>query len=202
MLREWDHALADEAVNACSDSSLGARLEGIREISQPRFDLNGSHPSKPAAIKQVTLPLSSLKAAGQKRKAEAQERLQIDVDLLIVRLICTCGLVPNILDSPEWKELMHKLNAGYHATSRSVFEDKLIPAQAAWVRKKDIETLSKEDSLTLTFDGTSLRSLDGMYTVHATTPKPRESYFLDAHRDEDLDKVDHIFAYTYVNQDY
>jgi hypothetical protein len=41
------------------------------------------------------------------------KKFQNSVDHIIMRLICVRGLVPNLIDSPEWKELMNKLNGIY-----------------------------------------------------------------------------------------
>jgi hypothetical protein len=74
--------------------------------------------------------------AGKKQKVEAQKAYQAKVDHIIMRLICVRGLVPHILDSPEWKELMRTLNGQYHPTSSDLFEQKFIPQEAIYVREK------------------------------------------------------------------
>jgi hypothetical protein len=85
-------------------------------------------------------------------------------------LICVRGLVPNVLDSPEWKELMNKLNGTYKPSSSDAFRDSFIPQEAVFVQNKQIELLKAEEDLTLTFDGTTIRSNESFYTAHATTP--------------------------------
>ena len=85
-------------------------------------------------------------------------------------LICVQGLVPNLVDSPEWKELMQKLNGIYKPTSGDTFCDGYIPKEAAFVRNSQINLLKKEENLTLTFDGTTIRRQESFYTAHATTP--------------------------------
>ncbi|KAG8713407.1 hypothetical protein FRC09_018759 [Ceratobasidium sp. 395] len=54
----------------------------------------------------------------------------------------------------------------------------LIPAEAARVREKSIETLVKYCDLTLSFDGATTRRNQSIYTVHATTPDTRQSHLL------------------------
>lgn len=98
-----------------------------------------------------------------------------------MRLICVRGLVPNILDSPEWKDLMHKLSGIYKPTSSSTFQNDFIPKEAAFVWNRQIELLKNQENLTLTFDGTTIRVHDSFYTAHATTPS-RHTYFLDGHQ--------------------
>jgi hypothetical protein len=122
--------------------------------------------------------------AGKKQKAEAQKAYQAKVDHIIMRLICVRGLVPHILDSPEWKELMRTLNGQYHPTSSDLFEQKFIPQEAVYVREKQIELLKKEHNLTLTFDGTTTRKPQSFYTAHATTPS-RKVHFLDGYEGTD-----------------
>jgi len=97
-----------------------------------------------------------------------------------MRLICVCGLVPNIVDSPEWKELMQKLNGTYRPSSSDLFRDTFIPQEAVFVQSKQIKLLKAEEDLTLTFDGTTIRINDSFYTAHATTPS-RQSFLLDGH---------------------
>src|SRR6266511_1764060 len=97
-----------------------------------------------------------------------------------MQLLCVHGLILNVLDSPEWKELMNKLNGIYKPSSSDLFHDSFIPQEAVFVRSKQIELLRAEENLTLTFDGTTIRSNDSFYTAHATTPS-RQSFFLDGH---------------------
>ena len=100
-----------------------------------------------------------------------------------MQLLCVHGLILNVLDSPEWKELMNKLNGIYKPSSSDLFHDSFIPQEAVFVRSKQIELLRAEENLTLTFDGTTIRSNDSFYTAHATTPS-RQSFFLDGHEGE------------------
>ena len=154
--------------------SLGAQLQ---ESSEP--------PAKDSKARgllttQGTLTLTTLKAEGSKNKANSHKIFQQEVDHIIMRLICVRGLVPNLIDSPEWKELMQKLSGIYKPTSGDTFRDSYIPKEAAFVRNSQIDLLKKEENLTLTFDGTTIRKQESFYTAHATTPA-RDTYFLDGH---------------------
>lgn len=166
-------------------ASLGARLQ-VSEASVsdtnliPNTVVSSSDLISPPSQGHGTLNIATLRAEGAKIKAQSHQKFQEEVDLLIVRLICVRGLVPNVIDSPEWKELMQKLNGIYRPTSSNVFCDKYIPSEASFVRKSQIEILKKEENLTLTFDGTTSRRQESFYTAHATTPA-RETYFLDGH---------------------
>jgi hypothetical protein len=63
----------------------------------------------------------------------------INVDHVIIWLICVRGLVPNVLDSPEWKELMDLLNLDYHPTSATSFADVHIPCEGVFVCGEQIK---------------------------------------------------------------
>ncbi|KAG2086372.1 ribonuclease H-like domain-containing protein [Suillus cothurnatus] len=121
---------------------------------------------------------------GKRVKEEARQLFQDKVDHVIMRLICVRGLVPHVIESPEWKELMGLLSDSYHPTSATTFADKHIPREAVYVREKQIKALRMINNLTLTFDGNTTRKPHSVYTAHATTPS-RETYFLDAHEASD-----------------
>ena len=177
-LRESNQSLWQDALKESQDGSLGARIEGQDE--------KGSVPDDPLAppkkkLKgQATLDLGLYRVLGKKEKEEQRNLFQSKVDHVIMRLICACGLIPHIVDSSEWKELMQLLNGMYHPTSSQTFADKHIPREVVFIREKQIKILHKVDNLTLTFDGNTIRKPQSIYTVHATTPS-RETYFLDGH---------------------
>ncbi|KAG2079898.1 ribonuclease H-like domain-containing protein [Suillus cothurnatus] len=133
---------------------------------------------------QNTLNMADLRETGKRVKEEARQLFQDKVDHVIMRLICVRGLVPHVIESPEWKELMGLLSDSYHPTSATTFADKHIPREAVYVREKQIKALRMINNLTLTFDGNTTRKPHSVYTVHATTPS-RETYFLDAHEASD-----------------
>ncbi|PPQ80645.1 hypothetical protein CVT25_001653 [Psilocybe cyanescens] len=134
-LREYDRAIYDEAHRAAVSGSLGAHL---KESESPAGYLHSPSPS-PATVSsnslittQGTLNLTTLQAEGAKSRADSHKKFQQQVDHIIVRLICVRGLVPNLIDSPEWKELMHKLNGIYKPISGDTFRDSYIPKEAAF----------------------------------------------------------------------
>jgi len=133
---------------------------------------------------QTSLDMVPIRDQGKKIKEDAHQLFQAKVDHIIMRLICVRGLIPNLIDSTEWKELMHVLNGNYKPTSGDTFADKHIPREANYVREKQIEILRRIDNLTLTFDGNTTRKPHAIYTAHATTPS-RASYFLDGHEGSD-----------------
>lgn len=193
-LREHDQEAYDLAILSAGSSLTGAQLESSgnnSDLGKSEPETNSScsrhmidTPSKPstssmfkfcfgntaAVTKDGKLNLAPLWAAGVQEKKKMVDKLQLEVDHIIMKLICIRGLVPNLLDSPEWKELMHKLNGLYSPTSSDTFGNKIIPQEAVYVRDKQIKLFKKETNLTLTFDGTTNRRKESFYTTHATTP--------------------------------
>ncbi|KAF9497418.1 hypothetical protein BDN71DRAFT_1494751 [Pleurotus eryngii] len=179
-LEGYDSTLRKAAVNASSDSSLGAKATGADKTNR---ELGSMKPSQGRS--KDRLDITPFIEAGKRSRREADAQFQNSVNLLIVRLICSCGLVPNLIDMSEWRQLMTLLGGGrYHPTSMNTFVDKHIPHEAAHVCKEQISILSQSENLTLTFDGTSNRLQESFYTAHATTPL-RQSYLLHGHQGSD-----------------
>jgi len=61
----------------------------------------------------------------------------------------------------------------------SAFFIKHIAAEAKDVAKKVEDHLAKFDHNTLSYDGWSSKGRDEVYTVHITTPWPRQSYLVE-----------------------
>ena len=193
-LREYDRDAYDKANSAAVNGSLGSQIINPETPIAAGSNDSADSPTTAAVTRPMfmfsadslitsagTLNPVPFRAAGAKAKAEANKNFQLEVDHIIMRLICVRGLVPNILDSPEWKDLTHKLNGIYKPTSSTTFRDDYIPKEAAFVRNRQIDLLKKEENLTLTFDGTTIRIQDSFYTAHATTPA-RNTYLLDGHQ--------------------
>ena len=83
-----------------------------------------------AITRQKTLDLVPLRVADKKAKAEELKKFQNSVNHIIMWLICVHGLVPNIIDELEWKELMNKLSGAYKPTSSDSFHKKLFLCKA------------------------------------------------------------------------
>ena len=153
-------------------TSLGAKLEVVESTTSTET------PAEPK-VKKAKTPAFIHDFANTGRKV-----LQTKLDHCIMKLICVAGLIPRMMDSAEWKEFMSIACPKYKITSSDLFEEKLILAEAAFVRKQVLEILKNERNLTLTFDGNSTRKPQSVYTVHVTT-KDRNSYFLDAYEGSD-----------------
>jgi hypothetical protein len=178
-LQAHDVELWEEAVKASGQGSLGANLDEAVTVEE-----SSEQPQSKRQKVQSSLDIENLRETGKKVKEEQRKLFQSKVDHIIMRLICVRGLVPNLIDSPEWKELMGVLNSIYHPTSADIFADKHIPREAVYIRKQQIDNLRSINNLTLTFDGNTTRKPHSIYTVHATTPS-RDTYFLDAHEGSD-----------------
>ena len=182
VLQTWNQDLWRSAINESCHGALGAVMEAASGSSESILSdtQRRGQPLPKKAKTQAVLDVTQLKAAGKKAKDAQLSEFQDNVDHVIMWLICVHGLVPNIIDTPEWKELLALLNINYHPTSRDTFANKHIPREAVFVREKQIKILKELDDLTLTFDGTTTRKPHSVYTVHATTPA-RDTYFLDGH---------------------
>jgi len=202
-LQRYNSDAFEEAVLASKDGSLGAQLEGdIDATSMVEGKNFSSHASANGKLEAIAashiLSVSSampsnlitgngrlnrdvLVASGQKVKEERGKRFNVEVNHALVQLICVCGLVPNILDSPQWEHFVTTLGGGrYKRAGSDEFRNKFIPQEAVYVRDLQLKLLKSEENLTLTFDGTTIRKPQSFYTAHATTPS-RQSFFLDGH---------------------
>jgi hypothetical protein len=201
-LQEYKSDAFKEAVLASKDGSLGAQLHTANDATSCRLEdknfsphtaaSNGSTsteivsassslPSGGLVTSNGKLNRNILVASGAKVKEERRKRFNLEVNHALVQLICVCGLVPNILDSPQWENFVTTLGGGqYKRTGSDEFRNKFIPQEAVYVRDLQLNLLKLEENLTLTFDGTTIRKPASFYTAHATTPS-RESYFLDGH---------------------
>jgi hypothetical protein len=196
-LREYDRVAYDKANSAAVNGLLGSQIINPETLIAAGSSDSTDSPTTAVVARPMfmfstdslitsagTLNVAPFRAAGTEVKVEANKNFQLEVDYIIMRLICVRGLVPNILDSSEWKDLTHKLNSIYKPTSSTTFREDYIPKEAAFVRNRQINLLKKEENLTLTFNGTTIRIQDSFYTAHATTPT-WNTYLLDGHQGTD-----------------
>ena len=179
--------LWERACLAQKTSSLGAQLTEQNDTASK--SARSSLSREPSVSRRLTHDpkqpsvFSAAKDAGKKlltkKRSEMQADLQLRVDHCIMRLICMRGLVPNIIDSPEWKELLTTLNPDIHTTSSSTFVDKHIPKEAVLVHGLQEDHIRNSAYATISFNGTNT-GLDSMYFMHATTDA-HDSYFIDAY---------------------
>jgi hypothetical protein len=133
-----------------------------------------------------------------------REQLNEKVNFIIVKLICVNSLVPRILDSVKWEELMNALNPKYKVTGSDKFERQYIPNEAQHVRKRVLEILRGSKNLTLSFDGNTIRKQQSVYSMHVSKRAAEgdtDSYFVkgihhsDLHHDANwvADRISEVF---------
>jgi len=106
-------------------------------------------------------------------------KYQDEVNLAIVELFAVSGIPASVLDPPQWKKFVDvATRSKCSPLSSTILTEKLIPAEAALVRKYQTDFLRTCLNLTLTFDGGSIRKPSSVYTIHITTAE-RETFFMD-----------------------
>jgi hypothetical protein len=144
-LQVHDVQLWEEAVKTSGQGSLGANLDEAVVVEESLEQLQ----LKQQKV-QSSLNIENLQETGKKVKEEQWKLFQSKVDHIIMHLICVWGLIPNLIDSPEWKELMGVLNSIYHPMSADIFADKHIPHEAVYIHKQQIDNLHSINNLKLT----------------------------------------------------
>lgn len=139
------------------------------EIRTPTADVKT--PVKPPA-KQATLTHDFT--------AQGRQEVQDGIDFRILKLVCCRGVVPNVIDSQEFRDLISFcVRNGPNRSYSHISQDRLktaISDEAASIRKRIGDLLRNEHNLTLSFDGYSTRMAQSIYTAHVTTSN-RDTYF-------------------------
>jgi hypothetical protein len=120
----------------------------------------------------ITSTLNSGKAFGGFVR-EGRKALQDRATHALLLFITCCGVPPKVVDSLEFKNFVSVLNSDYSPPSETTLSDRYIPDEAANVDTATIAYLKTCRNLTITFDGGKLRSANGLYSVHVTTPDRR-----------------------------
>jgi len=162
-LRDFAHDVAIES------NAPGARVNPKR--IQTDTETQGTPPHKKVKTIQGTLTDVAM--------TTGKARYQDKVNLAIVELFAVSGVPPSVLDSSQWKKFVEvATNSKCSPPSLTMLTQKLIPAEAALVRKYQANFLRTCVNLTLTFDGGSTRRPSSVYTVHITTAE-RETLFME-----------------------
>ncbi|KAG9081011.1 hypothetical protein FRC06_005913, partial [Ceratobasidium sp. 370] len=182
---KWPHNPAD-----LEDDSIGAHTSGHPQA----LDVDGlaqSHALRSGFFdmpKDVwdSMPLFVKKSLNEGRcyddtmdDAEAIQLKTEKVNHTLLQLICDRMLVPSIVDCEKWHNFVHALDANITTASGSTVADNFVMTEAAYIRNKSVEKLSKLSNLTLSFDGGTTRGGESIYTVHATDPATREAYLIE-----------------------
>ncbi|KAG2112346.1 uncharacterized protein F5147DRAFT_744584 [Suillus discolor] len=126
-----------------------------------------STPSVPSTTTKRTSMQPSVKQILKKACLDQQTN-QLDAD--IVELFCVGGIPPSKVDLPQWKIMWWHTVPSYEPASASKLEEYLIPAEAGFVRTKQLEHLWSCNNLSMTLDGQTTRLPESVYTVHIITP--------------------------------
>ena len=165
--------LSTELKDLANDTAVTQNAPGIKvNPKNIQADTVGQEaPYKKAKTIQNTLTDAIVTAGKIKYEDE--------VNLRIVEFIAVNGIPAITLDSPQWKKFVEAVSKSkYNPPSSSTLTEKLIPGQAALVRRYQIQFLQTCANLTLTFDGGSTRKPSSVYTIHVTTAE-RETFFME-----------------------
>jgi len=154
---------------AISQNSLGAKVNP-RQI-QTDIENQGAPPHKKVKTIQGTLTDVAI--------TTGKTKYQDEVNLTIVELFAVSGIPASVLDSLQWKKFVEvATRSKCNPPSSTMLVEKLIPAEAALVRKYQADFLRTCVNLTLTFDGGSTRRPSSVYTIHIGTAE-RETFFME-----------------------
>jgi hypothetical protein len=98
----------------------------------------------------------------EERKAQANLQFMI--------LFAVHGLSPLLLDSSAWQKPISTISQGKYMTpSREKMENEYLPTEALVVQGKQIEILSRQNNLTLSFDGGTSRGREAFWLFHVSS---------------------------------
>lgn len=87
----------------------------------------------------------------------------------MVKLICIAHLPPHIVKLNAWKDIFALQTPAYKPASCNLLTESHIHAEQEHIKRRQIEFLKMQHSISILFNGGALMSGDSMYTVHATT---------------------------------
>jgi len=91
------------------------------------------------------------------------------LDLAVVKLICIAHLPPHIVKLNAWKDIFALQTPAYKPASCNLLTESHIHAEQEHIKRRQIEFLKMQHSISILFNGGALMSGDSIYTVHATT---------------------------------
>ncbi|KAF9442029.1 hypothetical protein P691DRAFT_849910 [Macrolepiota fuliginosa MF-IS2] len=166
--------IATEARKKLGVPSMAVMKHAWNDSDDVRMPMQGP----PIKWSETEPYLGSQKAPGASVfVVEGRKKLEEDANKALVDFIIGCGLSPQILRSPLFKEYSRTLNSFYQPPSKSKFEYRLVPQWAAAIRVGVLEHLKQLKNLVITFDGGKLLKKK-FYSVHVTTVD-RKSYCLE-----------------------
>lgn len=112
-------------------------------------------------------------------KTEAKKLKDRKSNQAVLEFICALGLAPTIVNTNEWKTVVHSFDASADTYSSTKFADTCIPAKAICVIDEATVHLKKLNNLTISFDGGTTRATKSIYTIHITTPQSCQAYLIE-----------------------
>jgi hypothetical protein len=149
-------------------------------------DLDGGfHQSHVKAIKMRTNSVLSMASKA------GRDALDTRATHSLLVFLCSNGLSIRCIDDEWFRKFVSVLNPRYTAPHSTTLGTSLIPREAAFVRKKQIEYLQTCRNLTVSYDGGKLRRPASVYTVHVTT-EDRKSILVEG---DDASLISHTAKY-------
>ena len=112
-------------------------------------------------------------------KTGAKKLKDLKSNQAVLEFICALGLAPTIVNTNEWKTVVHSFDTSANTYSSTKFADTCIPAKAIHVTDEAIAHLKKLNNLTISFDGGTTWATKFIYTIHITTPQSRQAYLIE-----------------------
>ncbi|KAF8474573.1 hypothetical protein JB92DRAFT_2838238 [Gautieria morchelliformis] len=112
-------------------------------------------------------------------KAEAKKVRGLKINQAVLNLICGTRIPPTIVDTDEWKNVISAIDKTATTYGSTSFVDMYIPGEAAWSTEEDIQVLSKVKNLTISYDGSTTKAVESIYTIHVTTPCHQQAYLIE-----------------------
>ncbi len=165
----------------CLYLSSEIRIKIARSLSQKSPEarvLASAHAEETATSERgtsqglLTSPMSQSTARAY-FKGAGKAQLKDKADAAMVKMFCVNGLPPNFADSPEYKEYSNILNPTYNPPGRTTLTEKFIPATQALIQQQQIDYLTTQRNLTVTYDGGQTRRRHHFYTIHILTEDGR-----------------------------
>ncbi|CAK5273903.1 unnamed protein product [Mycena citricolor] len=107
-----------------------------------------------------------------------QDERVVKTNLLALELWCSAGLALRLFDAPRFRKFMNHLDPKNKIYVSTTFSENKIPAEAARITVLVNRLLRKQQNLTISYDGATIKKGESIYTFHVTTPDTRISYFV------------------------
>ena len=86
-------------------------------------------------------------------KMEAKKVKDLKSNQAVLELVCALSLAPMIVDTKEWKKVVHSFDTSADTYSSTKFVDTSIPTEAICITDEATEHLKRLNNLTISFNG-------------------------------------------------